>query len=382
MTATEPRPGTIERPTAPSATANPNPEPVISDDVIAERVRREIERAIQRQVKGLEFLRSADPPAGLTPKDVIYKRGTMQLYHYHPMSDEVYRIPVVLVMSLVSKAYILDLTPGQSLVEFLLKQGFDVFMIDWGVPRPEDAKNRLEDYVLDFIPDCIEKIQEETGEQQVNMVAYCMGGLLALLYASLHPDGPLNALACFTTPVNYEGMGLQRRWSDPRWFDVDRIVDTLGNVPPEMMVQSFEMLRPVSRAVSQAKLWDNIWNDEFVKSWRLFDRWGSDQIPFPGECFRQTTKELMWENKLVKGTLMIGGRNANLANIKIPVLHVAAQHDHIVPSEASRDLIPLLGSEDKQEIVMKGGHVSLVAGGNAIYRLWPQLDRWLAKRSV
>jgi polyhydroxyalkanoate synthase subunit PhaC len=149
-----------------------------------------------------------------------------------------------------------------------------------------------------------------------------------------------------------------------------------------MMLQSFDMLRPVSRAVSQVKLWDNIWNDDFVKSWRLFDRWGSDQIPFPGECFRQTTKELMWDNKLVKGELMIGGRNANLGNIKIPVLHVAAQHDHIVPSEASKDLMTLLGSEDKQEIVMKGGHVSLVAGGNAVYRLWPQLDRWLANRSV
>jgi polyhydroxyalkanoate synthase len=294
----------------------------------------------------------------------------------------VYRVPVLLVMSLVSKAYILDLTPGQSLVEFLLKQGFDVFMIDWGTPRPDDAKNRLEDYVLDFIPDCVERVREVTGERDITMVGYCMGGLLALLYASLHTEGPLKSLACFTTPVNFEGMGLHRRWCDPRWFDVDRIVDTLGNVPPEMMLQSFDMLRPVSRAVGQVKLWDNIWNDEFVKSWRLFDRWSNDQIPFPGECFRQTTKELMWENRLIKGEFTLGGRQAKLENIKVPVLHVAAQHDHIVPSEASKDLIEAVGSDDKQEIVMKGGHVSLVAGGNAMFRLWPQLEKWLAKRSV
>jgi polyhydroxyalkanoate synthase len=379
MTTTEPKVTISERPPVASA---PAAEPQISDDEFSQRVRREVDRAIQRQVKGLEFLRSSDPPAGLTPKDVIYKRGTMQLFHYRPQSDEIYRVPILLVMSLVSKAYILDLTPGQSLVEYLVKQGFDVFMIDWGTPRREDAKNKLDDYVLDFIPDCISKVQQETGEQDINLVGYCMGGLLSLLYTSLNPDGPVKNLACFTTPVNYEGMGLQRRWCDPRWFDVDRIVDTLGNVPPEMMLQSFDMLRPVSRAVSQAKLWDNIWNDEFVKSWRLFDRWGADQIPFPGECFRQTTKDLMWENKLVKGEFMVGGRNANLANIKIPIIHVAAQHDHIVPSEASKDLIPMVGSEDKQEIVMKGGHVSLVAGGNAIFRLWPQLDKWLSQRSV
>jgi len=67
----------------------------------------------------------------------------------------------------------------------------------------------------------------------------------------------------------------------------DRIVDTLGNVPPEMMSASFDMLRPVSKAIGQVRLWDNMWDDEFVKSFRMFDRWGADQIPFPGECFRQ-----------------------------------------------------------------------------------------------
>jgi polyhydroxyalkanoate synthase len=285
-------------------------------------------------------------------------------------------------MSLVSKPYILDLTPGQSLVEFLVKQGFDVFMIDWGVPRPEDRRLRLEDYVMDLIPECIGKVLDETGEDEVSIVGYCMGGLLATLYAAVYPEGPLKNLACFTTPVNYDGMGLQRQWADPRWFDVDRIVDTLGNVPAEMLYQSFDMLRPVSKAVGQVKLWDNMWNDEFTRSYRLFDRWGADQIPFPGETFRQTTKELMWGNKLVKGELELGGRKADLANITVPVLHVTAEHDHIVPAEASKDLVALVGSEDKQDIVMKGGHVSLVAGGNAIFRLWPQLDRWLADRSV
>ncbi|MFN0146210.1 MAG: PHA/PHB synthase family protein [Dehalococcoidia bacterium] len=337
---------------------------------------------MRRQVKGLEYISTGDPAVGMTPKDTIFTRGTLKLYHYRPQTEEIYRVPVLLVMSLVSKPYILDLTPGQSLVEFLVKQGFDVFMMDWGVPRPEDARLTLEDYVLDLIPTCVEKVQEETGEQDISMIGYCMGGLLSVLYAALHAEGPLKNLACFTTPVNYDGMGLQRKWADPRWFDVDRIVDTIGNVPPEMMSASFEMLRPVSKAVGRVKLWDKMWDDEFVRSWRLFDRWSADQIPFPGECFRQTTKELMWANKLVKGELTLGGRPARLEDLKIPLLHVTAEHDHIVPADASRDLVALAGSEDKQDIVMKGGHVSLVAGGNAMFRLWPQLDRWLANRSA
>ena len=372
---------------APAATIHaPAPSPalpgLLPDTRIADIVRTEVERTIQRQVKGLDYVTTGDPPVGLTQKDVIYSRGTLKLYHYHPQTDEIYRVPVLMVMSLVTKPYILDLTPGQSLVEFLVQHGFDVFMIDWGVPRPEDAGLRLEDYVLDMIPDCIEKVRDETGQDDLSMIGYCMGGLLAVLYAALHGGGPLKNLACFTTPVNYDGMGLQRKWADRRWFDVDHIVDTLGNVPPDIMFASFDLLRPASRIPGRIRLWDNMWDDDFTRSFRLFDRWSSDHIPFPGECFRQTTKELMWENKLVTGGLRLGGREVALKDVKVPLLHVVSEFDHIVPREASRDLVPLAGSEDKREILLKGGHVSLVAGGNAIYRLWPQLDAWLSERSV
>jgi len=353
-----------------------------ADVAIEARVRQEVERAIQRSIKGVQYLSSSEPPMGATPKDVLYQRGTFQLYHYRPLADEVYRVPLVMVMSLVSKAYILDLSPGQSLVEYLLKRGYDVYMIDWGVPRQEDRRLRLEDYTLDFMPDCLSRVIEDSGEPDVSLIAYCMGGMLGVIYAALHPNGPLKNLACFTTPVNFEGMGLQRQWSDRRYFDVDRLVNTLGNVPPEMMVSSFEMLRPVQRIAGQIRLWDNMWDDEFVKSYRMFDRWGADQIPFPGECFRQTTKELMWENRLYKNELVLAGRRVDLRNITVPIIHVLAEHDHIAPFAATKELIELVGSTDKQNLVLKGGHVSLVAGLNAVRRMWPALDAWLSVRST
>ena len=356
--------------------------PALDPAAVESRVRQEIDRSIQRAVKGLEYISTGDPGVGLTPKDTIYSRGTLKLYHYRPMADEVYRVPVLLIMSLVSKPYILDLTPGQSLVEYLLKQGYDVYMVDWGIPRPSDHVLGFENYVLDFIPDCVQKVLEDSGEDELSIGGYCMGGQLSVMYAALHTDGPLKNLACFTTPVNTDGMRLMKQWCDPRYFDVDRIVDTMGNVPPEMMSASFELLRPVSKAIGTVRLWDNMWNDEFVKSYRMFDRWGADQIPFPGECFRQNTKELMWANKLYKDEFEISGRPVRLGAVKVPFLHVVAEHDHIVPYEAAKDLVIKVGSEDKREIMMKGGHVSLVAGGNAVYRLWPQLDTWLSERSL
>ena len=349
---------------------------------IGEIVSREIERALQRNIKGLEYLRLSDPPLAQTPRDVVYKRGTLELYHYRPLAEEIYRVPLLLVMSLVSKAYIFDLGPGQSLIEFLLKRGYDVYMIDWGVPRREDSRLKLEDYCLDFIPDCAGRMAEHSGEKDFSLLGYCMGGTLALIYAALFPDGPLKNLICLTTPVNFEGMGLFHTWSDRKHFDVDRIVDTLGNVPAEMMYNSFQMLRPMTRVISQIKLWDNMWNDEFVKSHRLLERWGNDQIPFPGECFRQTTKEFMWENKLYKNQLLLGGKLADLRQIRVPCLNIMGEHDDIAPFAATKEINQLIGSTDKQDIILKGGHVSLLAGRNASTRMWPVLDRWLSERSI
>jgi polyhydroxyalkanoate synthase len=149
-----------------------------------------------------------------------------------------------------------------------------------------------------------------------------------------------------------------------------------------MILSSFEMLRPASRAASQVQLWENIWNDEFVKSYRMFDRWATDTLPLAGEYFRAITRDLMWDNKIYNDVMTVGGRKADITDIKVPVLHAVAEHDHIVPYGAARPLIEKIGSVDKEEVILKGGHVSLVAGPNAVRRLWPKLDSWLCGRSI
>jgi polyhydroxyalkanoate synthase subunit PhaC len=349
---------------------------------IAERVQSEVQRAIQRSIKGVEYISSSGPSLGSTPKDVLISRGTMNLYHYRPMASEVYRVPILIVMATTNRGYILDLVPGQSFIEFLLKRGYDIYMLDWTAPKPEEKSLAMEDYVLDFIPDCVRRVQQDSGETDISVIGYCFGGVLSLLYASIFNDGPMKNLICFTTPIDFREMKLFQSFSDRRYFDVDRLVDSVGNVPGDMIMTSFDMLRPASRVFSQVQLWDNIWNDEYVKGYRMMDRWGTDTLPLAGEYFRQTVKNLMWDNKLFNDTMTVGGREAKLANITVPILHAVAEHDHIVPYDAAKHLITKIGSEDKEEVMLKGGHVSLVAGANAIKRLWPKLDTWLSKRST
>ena len=343
---------------------------------------REFGRAMQRNLKGLEYFQTSGPTLGATPKDVLVERGTMRLYHYHPRTDDVYRVPLLLVMATTNRGYIFDMVPGQSLVGYLLDAGFDVFMLDWDAPRADERNLSIESYVLDFLPVAIARVKQESGEDDVTVVAYCFGGVLSLLWAALHPDSGLANLVTFTTPVDFSKMEMFQSWADRRFFDVDRLVDTFGNCPGDYLYTAFDMLRPGQRAAGNIRLYDNLWNDDYVKSYRMFDRWSADILPLAGEYFRQTTKKLMWGNELLEGTLEVGGRRVDLGNIRVPFLHVAAEHDHIVPTAASAPLIGMVGSKDKNEIVLKGGHVSLVAGGNAIKRLWPNLVEWLGVRST
>lgn len=347
-----------------------------------ERTQRMVDRAMRRNIKGLEFIRASPAKVGLTPKELIYERGTLRLYHYLPLADELYRVPLLLVMATTNRGYVFDLAPGQSMVEYLLQQGFDVYVIDWEPPLPEERRLNLATYTQDFIPACVRRVQQDCGEPDLSIVGYCMGGVLSLIYAASHTDGPLKNLVCLTTPVNWAEMGLTRIWSDEEHFDVDTLVDTVGIIPQDFIQASFEMLRPASRAAGQMRVWEQMWNDEFVKSYRAFERWGNETLPLAGEYFRDTTRELMWGNKLFKGELVVGGNTAKLSDIRVPVMHAIAEHDHIVAYEASKPLLELVSSQDKEEILLKGGHVSLIAGPNAVRRMWPRLATWLGERSV
>jgi len=346
--------------------------------------RTEMQRAMLQTARAFDVLRDQKPAnVGKTPKDVIWKQGTAQLYRYRRTTETVHPVPLLMVHSLISKPYILDLIPGNSFIEYLVGQGFDVYMVDWGTPRPEDKSFTLETYVLDLIPQCIERVLEESEASELSLFGYCMGGMLALLYAATHPEAPVRNLITLATPVDFREMGLQSFWAQEPFMDVDRVVDTLGNVPPQMLMQSFRMLKPASELspVKYISLWQNVLNDRFVEQYRAFDQWTNDHIPFPGECFRQTTKELARGNKLVKGTLELGGKPVDLKAIRCSFLAVAAESDHIVQLPATRMQPDLVGSEDKELVVMPGGHVGLAAGRKAVQTLWPKVADWLGERS-
>jgi polyhydroxyalkanoate synthase subunit PhaC len=337
-------------------------------------------------------LATSTAPVGFTPKNVVWERDRTKLYRYCRGPGPRYPVPLLLVHSLITRPYILDLVPGNSVVESLLGRGFDVYLIDWGVPTVADAHLRLEDYVLDYLPHAVDAVRRESQVGELSVLGYCLGGVLVLLYAATHPDGPVRNIISLATPVNFDAMDLPGIRGPAAAADrriegaVDRWIDRWGNIPAEFMDASFRlfrMLHPTSEfsALRYARLWENLEDEQYVASFRALDRWAHDHVPFPGEAFRQIMKDLVQGNKLIRGGMELSGRRADLRGIRQAFLAIAADSDVIVPLAATDMQLDLIRSADKRFLTVPGGHVGLVAGSGSRTTLWPEIARWLAARS-
>jgi polyhydroxyalkanoate synthase len=354
---------------------------VPSPQTILDRVRRDVERNALRARNGIRLVSGVDKPGvGLTPKDVVWQRGRCQLWHYR--NDNVtYGPPLLIVFSLISRSYILDLTPGNSFVEQLLEAGFDVYLLDWGEPDERDAGNRLEDYVDDYIPAGIDRVLEISGADEVNLFGYCFGGNLTLLYAAHHPDAPLRSLTVLATPVDFRHMGPLADVFRVGRMDVDSLLGPDGNVPPSVVVQGFRTLTPTAEVTRYVTLWERLWNDEYVASYQAMTGWSDDHVPFPGAAARETTQMLVHDNGMMSDRLTVGGDAVHLSDITVPFLTVRATRDHIVPEAATAPLIDLVGSEDKHELALAAGHMGLVVGRTAARTTVPTIIDFIRRRS-
>ena len=346
----------------------------------AKRVQRDFERNLLRFRNGMKLAAGIDRPGlGLTPKDTIWSYDKMQLWRYR--SDQRrYATPVLMVMSLVSRSYIFDLRPGNSLVEYMLKRGFDVFVIDWGIPDHLDAENTISTYTDDYLPRVVEVIQRTTGADDITMNGYCFGGVLALLHVAAHPAHIRN-LITMATPVDTSAMGPMTLMTAEGRIDPDTLIGEDGNVPASVIESGFKMLKPTGEIADYVNLWDNMWNDDFMESYQAMTTWGRDQIPFPGAAFLENVHLFGRQNLLKSGTVPIGGRPVNLRDIACPFLSVIGEKDHIVPLAGAQGLTDLVGSEDKTELSVTSGHVGLFVGRSAQKKTLPPLCDWMEAHS-
>jgi polyhydroxyalkanoate synthase len=338
--------------------------------------------AWQATVKILEMTQGKrlTPQVAATPYEVVYRENKLRLLRYQSSRKRMYPVPVLIIGSLVNKYYILDLMPGRSYVEHLLNEGFDVYMVDWGEPDDEDIKLSIEDYVEGYIPNMIREALNRSSAKEISLIGYSMGGVLSLIYTALKGE-PVKNLTLLATPVDFSKASLFGAWTDRRYFDVDRFLETFGNVPAEMIHWSFRMLKPASNFTRVFNLLQHAHDEEEIKALLALEQWLMDSAPIPCEVYRDFVKALYQENQLAQDALKIGGRLVQLSHIKCAVLNVIGAHDQTVPPACSKPLLNLVGSGDKEELILPYGHVTLAVGSDAQDDFWSRSANWLKERS-
>ena len=250
--------------------------------------------------------------------------------------------------------------PERSLVKFLLDQGFDVFLVDFGEPDSADALVTLDDYVLDWIPTAVAAVRETSGSRELSLLGYCMGGLFALMYLAATPDRSVRNLVTIGAPLDTNKMGLFAWASKMAGGQVEFLARRIGNIPGGLSSAVFRLLTPAKNVTRYADLFMNIWDREYVNGFDAMNQWVRQFIDYPQGAFLQFTREFMQHNRLVRGTMRFGDKVADLRRVRANLLVFAGKTDQIAPAAAVRAQLDAVGSADTTYRVAPGGHMGVV----------------------
>ena len=334
------------------------------------------------------FMRVLSTKAAIaqTPKELVWTLNKAKLYRYVPVvpAEKRYPVPLLLVFAIMNRPYILDLRPGHSFVEFMVQSGFDVYLLDWGRPGLEDRGTKLDDYAVEYLPRAIRKMKAVSESEEFSMLGWCIGAILTTIYAAMRPDDGLRNLLLLTAPLDFSDRNQVTfaRWTDERYFDVEKILAAFGNMPGEMIDYGARALKPVDNYITNYwKLWDNLENPRAVEAWHAMNTWVTDNIPMAGAAYRQLIVELYRKNALMQNQMRVKDELVDVSKIRANLLTVIAAGDHITPPCQSEAILERVSSTDKESYHIPGGHIGIMAGSSAHRTTWPHIQEWLSTRS-
>lgn len=355
--------------------------------ITPEDAAREIAELNTKMVRGIETLSKLtheDVQVGTAPKEAVYHEDKLTLYRYTPVVEEskLHKVPLIICYALVNRPAVADLQENRSMIRNLVKLGIDVYLIDWGYPSRADRWLTLDDYINVYVDNCVDFVREKHGLDQVNLLGICQGGSMSLCYTSLHPEKIKN-LVTMVAPVDFHASGkkpgLINLWGGE--LSAELMVKAMGNVSGDIMNFGFLMLQPFALMIQKyADMIDLVENESQLLNFLRMEEWIFDSPDLAGEAYKQFVTDFFKDNKLIQGEVMLGDQRVDLANIKMPVLNVFAEKDHLVPPPSSQALQKYVGSKDYTESPFPVGHIGMYVSRKAQEGLAPTIADWLKAR--
>ncbi|WP_225335851.1 class III poly(R)-hydroxyalkanoic acid synthase subunit PhaC [Halomicrobium urmianum] len=335
------------------------------------------------------FARMQEVDVGQTPSEVVYEENKLELLHYDAEAagidvpeEEREEVPILIVYALINKPYILDLQPDRSVVRRLLEAGHDVYLIDWNEPSRLDQHLGLDDYVNRYIENCVDEIRERSGRDAINLLGYCMGGTMSVMYAALHPE-KVNALGLMAAGLCFDQTGgVLEDWGSSEYYEPEDVTETFGNVPAEMLDVGFALMDPIDNYVSKyVRLAENLENEDFVENFGRMEQWLSEGVDVAGAAYEEFLHKIYQENELYRNVLQIGGERVDLDDVDMPILQLMGEYDHLVPPAASKPFNDVVGSDDVTTREFSTGHIGLSVSSSTHESLWPEVGEWYSERN-
>ncbi len=294
-------------------------------------------------IEDVQRLAQGHPPHGVdqyrvghelavTPGKVIYRNPLIELIRYSPKTDSVYPEPVLLISAWIMKYYVLDLTPGQSLVEYLVDHGHTVYCISWKNPGENESQFGMEEYLQLGLTEAIQILQENHPGTKLHAAGYCLGGtLLAIANAALsrEPNNPLGSMTLFTAQTDFSEPGELALFIDESEVTLlEAQMREKGVLTAGQMSGAFQVLR------SSDLIWSRIVQEYLMGERREVTpliAWNADATRMPAKMHSQYLRRLFLNDDLSEGRFVVGGHVISLGDIDTPIFCVATEKDHVAP---------------------------------------------------
>ncbi len=308
----------------------------------------------------------ADPEAftvgkniATTPGSVVFRNRMFELIQYTPTTETVHQTPLLIFPPWINKFYVLDMKPANSLIKWVVDQGFTVFVVSWVNPDASYAKTSMDDYIRDGFLTAMAQVRLITGEAQINAVGYCIAGTtlgLTLAHLQKAADASVKSATFLTTLADFSDPGEVGVFLGNDFVDgIERQSHEDGILSKSFMSRTFSFLRSNDLIYQPA-----------IKSYMLgeappaFDLlyWNGDGTNLPCTMALEYLRGLCQEDGFAKGEYKVFGRKVSLADVKVPLCAVACETDHIAHWKGSFNSVRQMGAADKTFILSQSGHIA------------------------
>ena len=348
-------------------------------------VEAEIEKNLLRLINGLEVAIKGDiRPQQNSKKKVLYQEKHLILYHYEPLQNEIFSVPVLLVPPLMTTTDIFDLLPQHSLANELAENGFNVYMLDFGKPDKNDSHIKIDDYVLNFLYRAVHMIKKHSSSDKVSLLGYCLGGTFSILYSSVSLDArnDVKNVINIAGPVDVSSLpffNMIFKYFKKEWFN---LANKHGGVPKELLTFIFKISDPVGYFRRPLHLLNKAWDRDSLVKYQALSNFFSNFQHLPAATFKQAY-EIICSNALVTGKLKLMDQtvSVDLSNCRASLLVFAGSRDTFIPADSVRAIQKHISSKDFQYVELPFGHVSIMGSERVKDTIWKTCVDWLKTRS-